>query len=214
MGDSSGTVITGAILAGGMNSVLAEGAKALLPLGGETLIERQVREMRKLCAEVIVVTNTPKLFFRTLDPSVRIITDFFPDCGPLGGIHSALYLARNSTVWIAGCDMPFLSSEAAKWLAGNRTSAADAVIPIVHGQPAPLHGIYDKRCAQVAARLLAAGERGLGAFLGSVCWLGMSEETRTKREDDLDYTFAIRDQKDYEQAKQLLMASGLTGAEM
>ncbi|CAI6035696.1 molybdenum cofactor guanylyltransferase [Cohnella sp. JJ-181] len=172
----SSASVTGAILAGGPNSLLGGTLKALLPLQEEPLIVRQVREMRKLCKEIIVVTDTPKPFFDVLDGSVRMITDYFPGRGPLGGMHSALRLARNPLVWIVGSDMPFVSAEEARRLMMGFANGVQAVIPIVRDRPVPLHGLYDSRCSEAVAALLTAGGESIEALLGRLHWLGVPSE--------------------------------------
>jgi molybdopterin-guanine dinucleotide biosynthesis protein A len=174
--------------------------KALLRIDGEALITRQIRQMRQLCGEIIVVTNTPTPFFQLLDPSVRLITDFFPDCGPLGGMHAALHLTRNPLVWIVGSDMPFVSAEVARRLLGSKTPQADAVIPIVRNQPVPLHGIYDKRTAEHAAKLLAAGETGLEAFLGRIPWLALCADSWTEEDAVGPFCYTIHTKEDHQRA--------------
>ena len=52
-------MLTGAILAGGDNRRMNGEAKALLTFGAEKLIQRQIRQMREICSEMIVVTNHP-----------------------------------------------------------------------------------------------------------------------------------------------------------
>lgn len=198
--------ITGAILAGGPNTGMFGKQKALLKVNGEALIQRQIRIMREVCTEIIVVTNTPKLFFDFLDPSIRIITDYFPGYGPLGGMHAALYLARNPSVWIAGCDMPMLSAEAAKRLLDCRTEVCQSVIPIIRSLPLPLHAIYDKRSAEAAAKLLADGEKGLNAFLGHIKWIGITADHWSKEAEIGDFDYTIHGQEDYEHAQELLAA--------
>ncbi|TJY41138.1 molybdenum cofactor guanylyltransferase [Cohnella pontilimi] len=197
MGSSS---ITGAILAGGPNSGMSGALKALLPIGGEPLIARQIREMRKICGEIIVVTNTPRPFFPVLDHQVRLITDYFPGCGPLGGFHAALHLARNPLVWVVGSDMPFISAEAARRLAEDKTQISEAAIPIIGKQPFPLHGVYDKRNADAAAKLLMAGDKRLDAFLGRIPWLGIPADGWTEEDNVGAFTFTIHKPEDYELA--------------
>ncbi|SFA97723.1 molybdopterin-guanine dinucleotide biosynthesis protein A [Cohnella sp. OV330] len=202
--------VTGAILAGGPKALLAGTLKALLPLQDEPAVVRQVREMRKLCKEIIVVTDTPRPFFDVLDSSVRIITDYFPGRGPLGGMHSALRLARNPLVWIAGSDMPFVSAEEARRLMTGFSDGAQAVIPIVRERPVPLHGLYDSRCSEVVAALLMAGSESMEALLGRVQWLGVPAETG-REPGAPDFSFEIHSQAEYEQALSLLVAARSTG---
>ncbi|MBB6671757.1 molybdenum cofactor guanylyltransferase [Cohnella nanjingensis] len=196
--------ITGAILAGGPGTGMPGVLKPLLRMDGETLIERQVRRMRELCAEIIVVTNAPKPLFAVLDADVRIITDYFPDSGPLGGMHAALRLAKHPWVWIAGSDMPFVSPEAASRLRLGRTEPCRAAIPLLDGQPVVLHGLYDARCAETAGRLLAGGERGLEAFLGRLRWQGVPADAWLDEAGMRHFAYKIDKQADYERAQALL----------
>lgn len=200
---SADKAMTGAILAGGSRGGMSGVERALLAVGGERLIERQIKEMRKLCAEIIVVANEPKPLFGVLDGNVRIITDYFAAGGPLSGMHAALRLARHSPVWVVGGDMPFVSAEAARELIAAGKTQGDAVIPIVRGRPVPLHGIYDKACAETAGKLLARGAFGWATYLGEITWQGVSFED-TSSAAGLDFSCSIGRREEYEQAMRRL----------
>jgi len=147
-------MLTGAILAGDSSCITGAHGKALLPFCGEILIQRQVRMLKSLCREVIIVTNEPKLYLPILGNSVRIITDYFPGKGQLGGMHAALSLSTSNHLWIVGSDMPFLSAKAAGLMQSLMEPEIDAVIPHYGNESYMLHGIYHKRClAQVSAAL-------------------------------------------------------------
>lgn len=147
-------MLTGVILAGDTSRQTGSHGKALLPFCGEILIQRQVRMLKNICREVIIVTNEPKLYLPILGNSVRIITDYFPGKGQLGGMHAALSLSTSNHLWIVGSDMPFLSGRAAGLMDSLMEPETDAVIPHYGGESHPLHGIYHKRClAQVSAAL-------------------------------------------------------------
>lgn len=196
---SASKTVTGAILAGGSRGGMSGIDRALLTVGGERLIERQVKEMRKLCAEIIVVTNEPKPLFGVLDGDVRIITDYFPAGGPLSGMHSALRLARYSPVWVVGGDMPFVSADAASELIAAGNAQGDAVIPIVRGRPVPLHGVYDKACAETAGKLLSRGMSGWTTYLGEITWQGVPAEDMSAAAG-LDFSYSIGRREEYELA--------------
>ncbi|WP_276358006.1 molybdenum cofactor guanylyltransferase [Cohnella caldifontis] len=205
--------ITGAILAGGRSRQGRTGAeRALLPFGDVCLIERQIRVMRELCHEIIVVTDTPKPFLDVLDSSVRLITDYYADAGPLGGMHAALRLAKYSQVWIVGCGMPLISAEAAARLAAFRTPEARSVLPLIGGRAVPLHGVYDKEHAETAGKLLAEGEVRIDRFLGQIRWTGVETESWTKEEGIGDYAFVARTELDLERAcKRILHKTSTNG---
>ncbi len=165
--------MTGAILAGGLLGGEPWAQRALMEIDGEAVIDRQIRSMRELCREIIVVTDSPRPLLKALDASIRLITDYHTERGPLGGIHAALYLSKYEQIWIAACNLPDLSAAAARKLWEHRTPAARAVIPIVRSQPIPLHGIYDKSCAEAVNRQLSLNQTSLAGFLGRIEWQGV-----------------------------------------
>lgn len=194
-------MITGAILAGGQNRRMEGKMKALLPFSGELLIERQIAQMQKICEEIIVVTNQPNLFLPVLDRSIRIITDYFPSKGPLSGMHAALSLARNPDVWIVGCDMPFLSAEAAQSLLDLKKSIhCDAAVPVIDGRTHPLHGVYSKNCADAISALLLSGEYRVMEMLRMIYWQEASESHFLDQGIDLRFVTNVNNPDEYETA--------------
>src|SRR5512139_3443691 len=81
-----GDAMVGTVLAGGKSRRFGRN-KSIERFQGERLIERQVRTLRSLFPEVMIVTNTPELY---LDLDVTIVQDIIPDRGPLGGIYTGL----------------------------------------------------------------------------------------------------------------------------
>jgi molybdenum cofactor guanylyltransferase len=203
-------MLTGVILAGGKNRSMKGAAKALLTCSEEKLIERQIREMKLLCREVIVVTNEPRLFLPILGGTVRIITDFFSGKGPLGGMHAALSLASYSQVWAVGCDMPFISADAADFLWKRKSlSDVEAAIPSVDGKPQPFHGIYDKRCRDACTLLMQRGEYRMNELLKHVRWEEIQGSLLEEQGISSRFAVNVNTQLEYEQAlSQLTNSAG------
>lgn len=198
-------MITGAILAGGQNRRMEGKMKALLPFSGELLIERQIKRLKDLCDEIIVVTNQPQIFLPVLDRSVRIITDYFPSKGPLSGMHAALSLARNNDVWIVGCDMPFICPQAAQSLWElKKTLKCDGVIPVIDGRTHPLHGVYSKSCADAISALLLSGEHRVMELLRMIYWQEAPEAYFEEQGIDLRFVTNVNNPDEYEAALQLV----------
>ncbi|MFC0212207.1 molybdenum cofactor guanylyltransferase [Paenibacillus chartarius] len=168
-------MMTGVILVGGQNKRMHGQCKALMEIGGETLVLRQLRLMKPVCSEQIVVTNDPKPFLKLLEPDIRIITDFAPDRGPLGGMHAGLSLARNRDVWIVGSHMPLVSAPAARLLQEKKHDGFEAALPWVQGGVYPLHGVYDRSCADTVWSLLQRGNAGLSQLLKELFWAELTE---------------------------------------
>ncbi|NRF95452.1 molybdenum cofactor guanylyltransferase [Paenibacillus frigoriresistens] len=168
-------MITGVILAGGLNRRMGGRLKALLPVQGQPLLLRQLEEMSSICKQVIVVTNEPEVLRPYLTSvsniDVQCINDQYVQKGPLSGIHAASQLASEQHMWIVGCDMPFISAEAAKAMAILCQEAnLDAVIPVLDGRAHPLHGVYSKLVGSEAEVLLKQEQYRLMGLLDHMDW--------------------------------------------
>ncbi|MBC8080165.1 MAG: molybdenum cofactor guanylyltransferase [Gorillibacterium sp.] len=161
-------MLTGVILAGYHDRKTSTSAKALLPFCGEMLVQRQVRMLKSICSEVIIVTNEPKTYLPILGSSVRIITDYFSGKGQLAGMHAAMSLSTSDHLWLVNGDMPFISAKAAKYMNEELTPDVDAVVPQFDGQLYPLHGVYHKSCVQAVSSALEKGEHDLSELTGSL----------------------------------------------
>lgn len=90
------------VLAGGRSSRMGQD-KALLPLGGVSLVQRAVAKLGALTAHVSILGSRPELA-----PFAPLVPDLRESCGPLGGMEAAL--SRTPCTWtiILPVDMPFL----------------------------------------------------------------------------------------------------------
>lgn len=133
------TELSGFVLAGGKSSRMGTD-KALLLFEDETLLRRAIRLMRPFCSLISVSGNNPEYMMYNLP----IVPDVYPECGPLGGIHSCL--EHSSADWnlIVGVDLPFLNEELITFLLEN-TAGFDCVIPRSLTGIEPLAGLYNRR---------------------------------------------------------------------
>jgi molybdopterin-guanine dinucleotide biosynthesis protein A len=142
--------VCGAILAGGQSKRFGDD-KALVLLGKKRLIEHGLDLLRSIFREVLIITNQPRQF-QFLD--VPIACDVIQGAGSLGGILTALVHARADRCFIVACDMPFVNRSIVRLLYA-RADRYDVVVPIVNGEPEPLHALYSKRCiSPIVKRIL------------------------------------------------------------
>jgi molybdopterin molybdotransferase len=166
-------MITGVILAGGQNRRMGGRPKALLPFPRKPLIQLQLEEMSKCCGELLVITSDLASFEFVVKDLARIIPDIHPGLGPLGGLVTAMAHSKGDLIWLVGCDMPFISSEAAIVMKDTleQNVAADAIVPVEEGMVHPLHALYRVRCKSAAERVLAEQQLSMMALLSSIEWM-------------------------------------------
>lgn len=96
--------VGGYVLAGGKSSRMGTD-KALLELAGRPLVLHAVTKLRRVCADVQILSSRPELAgFAPLVP------DMHHGCGPLGGLETALGHSWHEWNLFLPVDMPFLPS--------------------------------------------------------------------------------------------------------
>jgi molybdenum cofactor guanylyltransferase len=134
----------GFVLAGGRSSRMGRD-KALLPLDGETMIDRVAGLVGAVAGSVMVI-GPPGRY-----PGYRTTTDKIENCGPLGGVYTALAVSQADWNLITACDMPELTAALLEDLfRAAESSGADAVMPESAAGLDPLCAVYHRRCAAAA----------------------------------------------------------------
>ncbi|AFL99745.1 MULTISPECIES: molybdenum cofactor guanylyltransferase [Desulfitobacterium] len=153
--------ITGIILAGGKSSRMGRN-KAFIEWAGVPLIEHTLAIFSTVFAEVMISSNHPELYAKY---GVKVIKDNYLDHGPLGGLEACLREARYDYAFFAACDMPFLSVEVIRFMAGKIEGEVDILIPELDGEIQPLHAFYHKNCLPIIEDSLKAKHLKLAVFI-------------------------------------------------
>jgi molybdopterin-guanine dinucleotide biosynthesis protein A len=155
-------VDSGAILAGGRATRFGGRDKGALVVGGQTILQRQLAALAQVTGDILIVGahGGPGATTAAVDPpggvTPRIVADVVPGCGPLGGIHAALTEARGDVVFVAACDMPYVSAAFVSYLL-ELAREADAVVPLTGRGYHPLCAAYSRACLEPVSRRLASG---------------------------------------------------------
>ena len=155
--------VTGVVQAGGKSERMGGRPKALIQLGGRSIVERVVAALTPVVDDVLVVTNTPELYAFL---GLPMVADVYPDHGSLGGIYSGLSAAGEIAFTVA-CDMPFLHPEVVR-LVVARAGEGDVVIPRVGEQYETMHAAYGKACLPHIEERLRAGRLRIVGFFDRV----------------------------------------------
>ena len=142
-------LFSGFVLAGGQSSRMRTD-KAFLEIGGETFLARAVRTLQSVCENrvTVVLNQTQKGFVGRLPAGVPHVFDVYENRGALGGIHAALTNCETKYAIILAVDLPNVTSETIKNLAGIALSSNKyiAVVPRqTDGRLQPLCAAYHAR---------------------------------------------------------------------
>ena len=126
--------------------------KALLAYRETTLVEHVARAVRTAAGSVTLIGD-PGRYGALGHP---VFADKVPNCGPLGGIFTALSVALTDWNLVVACDMPGISESALRGLidpeAGPGRYSVMAVGP--GGEPEPLCAVYHRQCLPVLDRAI------------------------------------------------------------
>jgi molybdopterin-guanine dinucleotide biosynthesis protein A len=136
--------------------------KAFLRLGNRSLIEHAIFNVRPLAGEPFIVGPQEEFSKYGLT-----ISDVYPDCGPLGGIHAALEHTRTSLNLIIPVDMPFLESGYLRQLIETaRGNNALVTVTRTHRGLQPLCAVYRTPFKKLAEEAIRAGEYKIDKLFG------------------------------------------------
>lgn len=122
--------------------------KALLPLGGTTMIDH-IAGLVLAAAGNVTLIGTPERYGGL---GYRTIPDEVENCGPLAGVLTALRATESDWNLIVACDMPNLTAGFLENLFRlAEGSQASAVVPSSATGADPLCAVYHRRCASAAA---------------------------------------------------------------
>jgi molybdenum cofactor guanylyltransferase len=159
----------GYIQAGGGSTRLGRD-KALVELGGKTMLARTCELLQRITPDVTIVAGSNKYEIA----GVRIVHDCWPGEGPLGGIITALVDAGEREMpaeWalIVGCDMPFLTVAWLKHIVGRaERSNADVLVPHSAGGLEPLCACWRTSAASALRSAFEGGVRKISDALERV----------------------------------------------
>ena len=144
----------GFVTAGGLSSRMAKD-KAWLDLGGQSMIERVIRALTPVTANVSIIANDPA--YSQL--GLPVFVDKLKGIGPLEAIRTALTNTHFRQVLLVGCDLPFVTPELFGYLL--RVQDNDQIVVPVgpDAQLEPLCAIYCKEVLPRVDDLIESGER-------------------------------------------------------
>jgi len=142
-----------AILAGGNSSRMGTN-KALLEVGGRSMLHRTADLLRPLVDDLFLVADDAVPYAGL---GLPIIPDVHPGRGAIGGIHAALRHAAHPLVLCVACDMPHIGPGVIELLLSSARPGDDALVPRIGGWAEPLLAVYGRSASAGFERAILAG---------------------------------------------------------
>jgi len=150
--------VGGIVLCGGRSTRMGS-PKALLPFGGETMLQRVVRLLGAVVSPIVVVA-APEQELPLLPPSVVVTRDEHEDRGPLEGLRAGLKGLPEGveSAYVTSCDVPLLVPQFVSRMA-ELLGDYDIAVMEIDGFAHPLSAVYRRRTLPHVEALLAADRR-------------------------------------------------------
>jgi molybdopterin-guanine dinucleotide biosynthesis protein A len=215
-------IFHGFIQAGGGSTRFGED-KALVRLGGKTMLQLTGELLASVCHDVTIIAPAGKY----ADAQWPVLADRWPGEGPLGGIVTALNSLKEAPApedllalvhgpcpfaFILSCDMPFLTKEFLAFLK-KRAIASEAlvVVPEAGRRLEPLCACW---CVQSAGAIQAAFDAGGRKVTEAMKHVPMEvlDESAWKRFDtDGRLFWNMNTPEDYEEARRVFAQRAASG---
>ena len=137
-----------AILAGGRATRFGGRDKGALVVDRRPIRDRQIEALSAVTDDILIVGGGVR------HPGARSIADAVGGCGPMGGLHAALLVARGAAVFVVACDMPYVTAPFVAHLL-ELADGVDIVVPRTEHGYHPLAAVYTSQCRDAIARHIA-----------------------------------------------------------
>ncbi len=197
-----------AILAGGLSRRMGED-KALLRIGGQTLLETVAERASVVADELFVVASNGAPY---ADLGFRVVPDVLPNSGSLGGIYSALLHAASEWCLVLACDMPLLNPDLLRFMATLPRTYDAAVPSLSQARSAQgceetletLHAIYSRSTVAMIQQRIRSGSLKIANFLADIMVARISESQIREFDPRLLSFFNVNRPEDLEFARALI----------
>ena len=175
--------ICAVILAGGKSRRMGQD-KALINIGGGTLVEIMADLASPFADKVFISANNPEIL--NFLP-FKVVPDLYLEQGPLSGLHAVMHEYIYTLYITLACDLPGVPASLIRRML-DVSEGFDAVIPrTLDGMAHPLAAVYRRTCLPVVENALRKkANRFIDAFPGEglrVRWIDPGEGYFT--DDDL-----------------------------
>ena len=195
-------------LAGGKSTRLGRN-KLVETVGEKMLLHRVLDVLSVLGREVIIVASENiRLPDISSYPQARIVDDFYPGRGLLGGIYTGLAATESDYNFVVASDMPFLNVNLLRHML-SLADGADLVAFREGDRFEPLHAVYSRRCLDALAGLMRHDNARILEIVDSVKTRYLAPEDLAAMDPMRLSFFNINTENDLTRAREI--AKGISG---
>ena len=147
--------IAGYLLSGGKNRRMG-GRKKLFLEYNHTPFYRHILTGMSPLNTIYLSVDTPEPYKSV---GLPLITDRYPETGPLGAVCTGLEICHEQALFVAACDMPFLDENITEQLIKEYRQHPGITITESDETPLPFPGIYPKEALPIFLNQLKTGRR-------------------------------------------------------
>ncbi|WP_179884777.1 molybdenum cofactor guanylyltransferase [Bacillus sp. AFS015802] len=175
--------LAGVIVAGGQSRRFGSD-KAFSLYKGKPFFQHSMKAVASLADEVMIVTSAALFPRFNAIPNVQVVEDLkeFKDCGPLGGIYTAMSECRAEWYAVLPVDVPLVTRSLVERLVSQIDERYDAIVPIIGGKLQPLLAVYRYSLKERIYDQLVSEDYKMGTILKGVSVLYLTEEEIVERE--------------------------------
>ncbi len=135
--------------------------KAMLPIGGKTMLQHLIDKYRALGPVAVSVNKAGRFPFE----GAMELEDRYPDMGPMNGIVSAFAESGEDIIFMTGTDLPFGDTALVERLCTLMGDAEACIMRRGKKGFEPLYALYRRSCGAKADECLAAGKKSIRDLL-------------------------------------------------
>lgn len=169
---------TAIILAGGKSRRMGVDKQGLA-IDNKRILYQVANKLSSLFNQIIIVTNKYELY---KDFKGELVSDIYPNKGPLGGIHAGLLSTRGDYAFVIPCDMPNISLELIKYQINVLSQRSyDAMVNLSYDNKLdPFPGFYSRNLIQDIEKCLEYNQLSISNLIDQkkVYYLGYKEIDR------------------------------------
>lgn len=142
------------ILAGGKSRRMGTD-KAELLIDNQIFLDKIASELSAFDELLVSVGSKDHL----AETKYQTVADKYPDCGPIGGLQSALSVCTSDALFAISCDVPLFKAVLAQFICSKMSDDFDAVIALSpEGFFHPLCAVYKKSVADIFEKFILLGD--------------------------------------------------------